>query len=261
MAQSTLGSAGERTFRSRARGRGDSIHEPPEHWSRRQIAVGAALWCVGIVALAIISFFAHRYAEFPFDLPVAEWVQQLKQPVVDRVVNFASDANWPTPAGIIAIAVILALLVLRRVRAALCAIVAGFGADLVNVLLNGIVARPRPNNVHIHAVAHLGLHSYPSGHVTHVIAFYGFIFYLCLEAARQHPRWLPLWRTIQIVCLYFIVFIGPSRVLEGEHWPSDVVASYLLGALMLTVAIALYHALSLAWERHRASHPRAALAR
>lgn len=236
------------------------IKEPPRRWTRREIAVGAALWLVGLVVLAILSVFAHRYAEFPYDLPVAEWVQHLKQPVADRVVNFASDANWPTPAGIIAVAVILALLVLRRFRAAICALVAGFGADLANVTLNSIVARPRPNNVHIHAVAHLGLHSYPSGHVTHVIAFYGFLFYLCIEAARQHPRWMLLWRAIQVVCAYFIVFIGPSRVLEGEHWPSDVLASYLLGALLLAVAIALYHALSFAWERYRSSHPRAMLA-
>lgn len=256
MAQSYL-DATEHTA-SRRRARRDTIKEPPEHWSRQQIAIGAVLWAVGLVVLAILSFFAHRYAEFPYDLPVAEWVQQLKQPLVDRIINFASDANWPTPAGIIAIAVILALLALRRVRAAICAVIAGFGADLVNVVLNGIVARPRPNNVHIHAVAHLGLHSYPSGHVTHVVAFYGFIFYLCLEAARQHPRWTPLWRTIQVVCVYFILFIGPSRVLEGEHWPSDVLASYLLGALMLTLAIALYHLLSLVWERYRSGQLRLA---
>ena len=261
MAQSYLDTTGGRPEQRRAHPRREEIHEPPDHWSRRQIAIGAALWAVGLVVLAIASVLAHRYAEFPYDLPVAEWVQQLKQPVADRVINVASDLNWPVPAGAIAIAVILALLVLRRVRAAICAVVASFGADLANVVVNGIVARPRPNNVHIHAVAHLGLHSYPSGHVTHVVAFYGFLFYLCLEAARQHPRWTPLWRTIQVICLYFIIFIGPSRVLEGEHWPSDIMASYLLGALMLTVAIALYHALSLVWERRRANPPRAALAR
>jgi undecaprenyl-diphosphatase len=210
-----------------------------------------ALWVLGAVAMVILSVLAHQYRTFPDDLRIAEMVQQIHQPVVARVINFASDANWPTPAGIIALVVIAALAVTRHVRAAIAAAVAGFGADLVNALVNGAVARPRPNDVHIHAVANVGLHSYPSGHVTHVVAFYGFLLYLSVGAVRADPRWSVPLRVVQAVCLYFIIFIGLSRVLEGEHWPSDVVASYLLGALMLIVGIAIYHGLGLAWSRLR----------
>ena len=32
-------------------------------------------------------------------------------------------------------------------------------------------------------------------------------------------------------------------VLERQHWPSDVAAGYLVGALALTAAIVLYHRL------------------
>jgi PAP2 superfamily len=146
----------------------------------------------------------------------------------------------------------------------------------LNVTLNRIVARPRPNNVQIHTVAHLGLHSFPSGHVTHVIAFYGFLLYLChtawtrlgntayiegrqasrhgLDRAQAHPAWRATLVVVQVICAYFIVFIGPSRVLEGEHWPSDVVASYLLGALVLAAVIALYHTLGVWWAERSQAH-------
>lgn len=229
-------------------------------WKRQHVLIVAAFWLVGAMLLALLSINAHRYPEFPLDEPIASFIQGLHQPVLKAFVNFASDANWPRPAGIIAIAVIVVLALLRHFRAAICAAISGFGADFVNVTLNGIVARPRPNNVHIQVVAHLGLHSFPSGHVTHVTAFYGFLLYFCIRQMRLHPAWRPwLWIPV-VICAYFIIFIGPSRVLQGEHWPSDVLGSYLIGVLVLTIAIALYHLMALAWLRYRTSSRRHALA-
>lgn len=228
--------------------------EEVTHWSRQQVVTAVVLWALGLALLALLSVFAHQHPTFPGDVGLTEGVQgldTLHAPWLVHAVNFASDANWPKPAGIITISVVALLLMFRHVRAGICALLSGFGADALNVTLNGAVARPRPNNVHIHAVAHLGLHSFPSGHVTHVIAFYGFLLYLSFVELRAHPRWLVVMRAVQVICVYFLVFIGPSRVLEGEHWPSDVFASYLLGALALAVAIALYHVLGVIWERRR----------
>jgi undecaprenyl-diphosphatase len=139
--------------------------------------------------------------------------------------------------------VIAALLLFRHYGAAVGTTITGFGADLANVTLNKWVARPRPHNVHIHTVQNLGLHSFPSGHVTHVIAFYGFLLYLSIGHLRTHRLFRLEAIVVQLICLYFIIFIGPSRVLEGEHWPSDVVASYLLGGLVLVLGMAGYHAI------------------
>src|SRR5512146_1051696 len=111
-------------------------------WSARQTAVGAALWVVGVALLALLSVAAHGAGPFPGDVGLEKWIQQLHQPALVRIINFASDANWPTPAGAIAIAVIVGLAIMRQFRAAICAAIAGFGADFVNVTLNGLVKRP-----------------------------------------------------------------------------------------------------------------------
>jgi membrane-associated phospholipid phosphatase len=249
--QSHLAKAG-----ASASGPAPSPRDDAPHWTPRRIGIVAALWLIGAVVLAGLSVQAHRYSEFPGDVGVAQAIQQIRLPLLVQIINFASDANWPQPAGIIAIATIAFLALFRHFRAALGAAVAGFGADGANVLLNGWVARPRPNNISIHSVAHLGLHSFPSGHVTHVTAFYGFLLYLSIGALRRYPQWRLALRAVQVVCLYFLVFIGPSRVLEGEHWPSDVLASYLLGGLVLVIAIAVYHVSGVLVSRVR--HERAA---
>lgn len=220
-------------------------------WTRRDITLVAILWVIVAAALALLSFAAHSHAEFPGDEGLTVLIQKIQFPPLVHFINFASDANWPAPAGYTALAIILVLLVARQLSAAIAAVVASFGADLANVLLNSVVARPRPHNVHIHVLANLGLHSFPSGHVTHVITFYGFLFYLTIRFERGHPRWAPLLWVVRVICLYFMIFIGPSRVLEGEHWPSDVLGSYLLASLMLVIAIALYHLLLAGFARLR----------
>ena len=212
-------------------------------WTHRDTTLILALWGIVAAALAALSIAAHSHSEFPGDEGLTVLIQKIQFPPLVHFINFSSDANWPAPAGYTALAIILALLVARQLSAAIAAVVASFGADLANVTINSLVARPRPHNVHIHVVANLGLHSYPSGHVTHVVTFYGFLLYLTIHFERDHQRWAPLLWVVRVICLYFLIFIGPSRVLEGEHWPSDVLGSYLLASLMLVVAIALYHAL------------------
>ena len=212
-------------------------------WTRRDMTLVAIMWLIVTAALALLSLAAHSHSEFPGDEGLTVLIQKIQFSPLVHFINFASDANWPAPAGYTALAIILVLLVARQLSAAIAAVVASFGADLANVLLNSVVARPRPHDVHIHVIANLGLHSFPSGHVTHVVTFYGFLLYLTIHFERDHPRWAPLLWVVRVICLYFLIFIGPSRVLEGEHWPSDVLGSYLLASLMLVIAIALYHLL------------------
>jgi membrane-associated phospholipid phosphatase len=50
-------------------------------------------------------------------------------------------------------------------------------------------------------------------------------------------------------CVYFILTVGLSRVLERGHWPSDVLAGYLVGML------SLYHVLALRRQTARGTKP------
>jgi undecaprenyl-diphosphatase len=91
-------------------------------------------------------------------------------------------------------------------------------ADASSYITNEIVRRPRPSDHGLH-ILHVikNYYSFPSGHVVHAVAFFGFVLFLTWRMRRPA---LPLW-PVRAVLIALIVLMGPSRVLEGEHWPSD----------------------------------------
>ena len=43
-----------------------------------------------------------------------------------------------------------------------------------------------------------------------------------------------------IISALFVVLIGPARVYLGAHWASDVLGSYLIGGVLLGIALWIY---------------------
>lgn len=97
---------------------------------------------------------------------------------------------------------------------------------LLNRLLKDLVARARPDTLHWFDT--LPSYSYPSAHATAVIALYGFIM---VRMYRKGYRWLLLVPTTTIL------LVGGSRMVLSVHHLSDVVAGYLLGLALLSLAI------------------------
>lgn len=218
-------------------------HFAPHRWR--------LLWGVGLLVLLVLSVLAHGAAQFPGDAAIAAFLQPLQGSLLAPIINFPSDINQPVPGGVIALVIIAVFAVLRRLREALAIAVGTFGADLINALINGLVARPRPHNVHVPTLSGLGAHSFPSGHVEHVTMLFGFLVYLTLLVQWAHPeRWawlLPL----QIISVYFIALIGVGRIVEGDHQPSDVLAGYLVAALLLPLVVQFYWWLGRVWQHHQ----------
>jgi undecaprenyl-diphosphatase len=96
-------------------------------------------------------------------------------------------------------------------------------------------ARARPGFV-ADGVASLGAHSYPSGHVINVLAAYGLLTYLWIERSES-----PAERTVAVLVLLALAsVVGVARLRLGAHWPSDVVAGGVIGAVWLvTLVVAL----------------------
>jgi len=84
--------------------------------------------------------------------------------------------------------------------------------------------------------------SFPSGHATIAVAFYGFAGYLLMHATQNWNRKVNILFSI----LFIIIAIGFSRIYLGVHYISDVWSGYLVGAMWLIIAISFSE-----WRRHQ----------
>ncbi len=144
-----------------------------------------------------------------------------------RLISYLGE----TVIVIAATAVITALLwyVFRHRTLALGLFVTVIGSGVSAYVLKLIVNRPRPFGI-LPAVVETSP-SFPSGHATLSVALYGMGAYLL---AKRYPSIAPL---LYIAAAVFIVLIGLSRLYLGVHFPTDVLAGYLLGAFWIWIGI------------------------
>jgi len=97
---------------------------------------------------------------------------------------------------------------------------------LVN-LIKDFICRERP-------CVHPGF-SFPSGHTTITMCFYGIIIYLILHYVRSQ-----FWRIFLSIFFGFIIFmVALSRLWLGVHFLTDVIAGLFLGFLLVNLYIIL----------------------
>ncbi|HDH05563.1 MAG TPA: phosphatase PAP2 family protein [Nitrospirae bacterium] len=77
--------------------------------------------------------------------------------------------------------------------------------------------------------------SFPSGHATIAVSFYGFITYVLVSSMKEWKSRINLFFAGVII----IFLIGFSRIYLGVHYLSDVWSGYLVGTLWLIIGISL----------------------
>ena len=108
---------------------------------------------------------------------------------------------------------------------------------MLSTLIKAGIRRPRPLPPEVRVVvAPLGGTSFPSGHVLTYVGFYGFLGFLLAEHLRDGAL-----RNASVASIAgLLAIVGPSRIQQGHHWTTDVVASYLLGTAYLFALVELY---------------------
>jgi membrane-associated phospholipid phosphatase len=130
------------------------------------------------------------------------------------------------------------ILYLRRAWVeALTLIAALFGAGVLDAILKLWFHRDRPSVAW--AFAREPTFSFPSGHATLSLVVFGMLLYLILR--MSHSWRLDVMATL--IALPLILAIGVSRVYLGVHYPSDILAGYLAGAIWLLAVILSLEAL------------------
>jgi len=105
------------------------------------------------------------------------------------------------------------------------------GSEGFTFIAKIIFHRRRPST----AVYFESTSSFPSGHATIAIAFYGFLTYLLLRNTKNKKNQV----LIAVISIVVIIIIGLSRLYLGVHYVSDVWAGYLVGLIWLLISISI----------------------
>lgn len=203
---------------------------------------GFVLWGLGLLVLVGASWVVHGHpAPWPAELAYSRWEQGLQMPAwLHAIFVFISSFNDPLPSGI-ALAILMAFMLFKRWwRPAIFLGLLVLVGDSIDAIIGDIVGRPRPSPHLIHVSYRLDFNSFPSGHTEHIVIFYGFLLFLSFTSSVRQWHYAKWIIPLQVLLALDLLLMGFSRVLEGEHWVSDVLAGYLSGLLWLTLFIYLY---------------------
>ena len=130
---------------------------------------------------------------------------------------------------LIVIAVAGYLLVVGSTRQAIFLVVAVSAGTLINRLLKLVIARPRPDIVP-HST-YVSNESFPSGHAANSAIVYLVLGMMLAGQVKSHAGKM----YVLAVCVFITIIVGLSRIYLGVHWPSDVIAGWLVGMIWAIV--------------------------
>ncbi len=214
----------------------------------RRLWRAQTVYTVVLLAFGALAVFAHLYKYFSWDLEAARFIQSL--PGLHALMSFVSlFGNGLIPWVLTILTMILFFIRGRRSEAVGTVLSAG-GGELINTLIKLFIARPRPTTDLVKVDHILKTQSFPSGHVTFYVCFFGFLFFAAYALLRRGS----LTRRLALIAAALpVLLIGLSRVYLGEHWPSDALGAYLLGGLWLALSLHLYRK----WKERATFHPNA----
>jgi membrane-associated phospholipid phosphatase len=218
----------------------DSRAERQRRTRAFELAIVAALGVFGT-----LTYLVRRGGLLRWDLPLTQRLQRVRLPGFGLVMRLVSLPGFP-PFSYALVAATATTLWLRRWRLEALYCLSTFLASAFSGLVKLGVGRPRPDQQLVRVWFPLQDHSFPSGHTVHYVTFYGFVFYLAY--AYLKPSRL---RTLILVLTgSLIALVGPSRIYNGQHWASDVLAAYSLGLAHLAGTIESYR-----WLKWRLTRP------
>ncbi|WP_139489435.1 phosphatase PAP2 family protein [Brevibacillus dissolubilis] len=198
-----------------------------------------ALICVG--GFAYMAQLVMAGQSKPLDTELFGYARSIEAPWLTDLlsgITFLGGSGFLLPGGIL----LLIVLFIKGYRLETWTLLGTMGlGELLNEALKEWFARHRPSGVNLIELP--DSMSFPSGHAMFAVVFYGFITYLLwrLMVKQAGGR-----AALLIISLPFIFSMGFSRVYLGVHYPSDVLAGYLVGTAWMLITIYTYQSLSAA---------------
>ena len=212
----------------------------PPRAALRRSRLPSLIAVAGLAAFGALFALVRRGRTAAFDAAVTLRIQASRNRLLETLMRAASWPGFPPQSRIIQ-PLIIAGLAAARLRVEAVGQTLAWGTALLSTVVKRFMDRPRPvagKDLRVVA-APLGGSSFPSGHVLTFVGVYGFLAFLAATLVRP----VALRRMLVGFFLGLIALVGPSRIQQGHHWPTDVTASYLFGTSYLVGIVALYRRL------------------
>lgn len=208
-----------------------------------RLTLAAAVWLalgLGVSAGVVWGFFeiTEDVVEGDtraFDRAVLLGINANTPDWLDAPMRFVTTLGYyPVVLALLATAMLGFYLAGRRLSAVLLLVSTAGGLALTTVLKQ-VFGRARPELFDSGVVE--TTFSYPSGHATVAVGFYGALTLLLAYGLRGWKRW-----TVAALGTSVVLLIGFSRLYLGVHYPTDVIAGFLATPLWLVCVGVVYAA-------------------
>jgi undecaprenyl-diphosphatase len=188
---------------------------------------------IGFLLLTLLVYFLPPSF---IDVEFSEEVQEEHSPLrsgVMRLVSWFGNGIIPV---VLTFSTALIFFLAQARREALFVLLTSLSGIAI-YLLKMAVGRPRPTADLVTIIEHAQFQSFPSGHVTFYVVFFGFLTFLMyrLNWVRKWLRW-----SVSLISLSLIFSVPFSRVYLGAHWFTDVLAGFFVGLLCLIGLVRWY---------------------
>ncbi|MCA9335754.1 MAG: phosphatase PAP2 family protein [Candidatus Saccharibacteria bacterium] len=163
-----------------------------------------------------------------FDEAVLTAINHASTPFLNSFMPIATDVGGFVGVTLLTVVLLGLFIAKNEYRRALLVVVSVAGAALLNIVLKLVFARDRPDLWE--QLVHEAGYSFPSGHAMASAALG-----LALAVALWNSRWR--WWGLVFAVVY-IAFVGYSRLYLGVHYPTDILAGWLVsGVWVLAIAL------------------------
>jgi membrane-associated phospholipid phosphatase len=197
---------------------------------------------LGLVLLAVVFLLGLvvRGGPLPIDMALADGLAASFPPAATDLFNSLGELPVFGAAGLLG--ALVCLIQGRRPMAA--AFILGLFVEVATTVVKLAIDRPRPPGG-TDVEAFITAATYPSGHTVRIVVVAG-LFVAAFAGRRGPARWLPIAAAVAVV-----VLVGCARIASHEHWPSDVVGGWLLGAAWLIGCLAVSRSLTPRCDRRQ----------
>jgi len=210
-------------------------------WIADRLTFVAAAWLAA--GLAFSTFVVWGFFELTdevvegesraFDTAVLLWIHQTFPGWLDGTMRIITALGYYWVVLPLLVAAVFIFYRRGWRLSAILLLVSTGGSFVLTTVLKSVFQRARPELFDSGYQA--SFYSFPSGHATVAVGFYGMLTLILAYRLRGKARW-----AVAVSGILVVLLIGFSRLYLGVHYPTDVLAGYLAALLWLVCVGGVY---------------------